>query len=244
MSSDTDELRRQGPAPLEGLRVVLLDGLGTLVALAPPWPALVRALRTPHGLRLEPAAAERAFRAEMAYYRAHHHEGRDEQTLADLRWRCAEVLRGELPRAVGEALGVAEVHDAMLGALRFEAYPDAPGALRALRARGLELVVVSNWDVSLSKVLTEVGLAELLDGVVTSASVGERKPGRAIFAAALERCGVAAQQAVHVGDSLVQDVAGARAAGIRAVLLCRVGTEPARVPSGVRVIASLNELLT
>jgi putative hydrolase of the HAD superfamily len=228
-------------------RAVLLDGLGTLVALEPPWPALVEQLET-YGVWLAPADAERAFRGEMAYYRAHHHEGRDAATLADLRRRCAEVLRTGLPPAAGEALSPAQLLAAMVGALRFTAYPDAPAALEGLRAQGMALVVVSNWDVSLHAVLREVGLAGMVDGVVSSAEVGSPKPGRAIFDAALALVGSSPQAAVHVGDSVEHDVRGALAAGVRPVLLCREGSEPdPRPPSqllGAPVISSLAELLT
>lgn len=234
-------------------RAVLLDGLGTLLELAPPWPALVERLRCEYGLHVEPAAAARAFRAEIAYYRAHHHEGRDARSLGELRARCAEVLRAGLPEAVGARLGSERLTAAMLDALRFSPYPDAAPALAALRGRGLRLVVVSNWDVSLSEVLRATGLAELLDGVVTSAAVGAPKPAPAIFAAALARAGVAAGQAVHVGDSLEHDVRGARAAGIAAVLVRRgggaaTGAAPGgagrgEAPADVVVIASLAELL-
>jgi putative hydrolase of the HAD superfamily len=224
---------------------VLLDGLGTLLALAPPAPAFVRRLRTEHGLRLDEAAAERAFGVEIAYYRAHHHEGRDTATLDDLRGRCAEVLRWELPEAIASELSRAQLTEAMLGSLRFSAYADAPPALAALRARGLGLVVVSNWDASLPAVLVDAGLAEALDGVLTSAAVGAPKPAPAIFAAALALAGVAPEQAVHVGDSLAHDVAGARAAGIAPILLRRGGEGIGRdLVEGVPVIASLAELLT
>jgi putative hydrolase of the HAD superfamily len=240
---------------------VLLDGLGTLVALEPPWPALTARLLAEHGLPLEQNDAERAFRVEMTYYRAHHHEGRDARTLADLRRRCAEVLRDELPAEVGKRLSLAQLTAAMLGALRFKAYPDAAPALAALGARGLKLVVVSNWDVSLGAVLEETGLAGMLDGVLTSAAVGAPKPAVAIFMAALALAGVPPHQAVHVGDSPAHDVAGARAAGIAPVLLKRIDTHPdglrgsrrtgaphatktfADRPSDVPVIASLGELL-
>jgi putative hydrolase of the HAD superfamily len=223
-------------------RAVLLDGLGTLVALEAPWPALVEELRETHGVRLGLAQAERAFRAEMAYYRAHHHEGGDAGALEDLRRRCARVLRAELPPAVGEAVALADLTAAMLGALRFSAHPDAAPALRALRARGATLVAVSNWDISLPAVLRAVGLEGLLDGVVTSAEVGAPKPAPAIFAAALALAGVAPRDAAHVGDSLEHDVRGALAAGIAPVLLRRAGAEPVRVPPDVPVISTLAEL--
>src|SRR5262249_44498411 len=86
-------------------------------------------------------------------------------------------------------------------------------------------VAVSNWDCSLPVVLERCGLGELLDGTVTSASAGARKPDPAIFTAALELAGCEAGEALHVGDTAEEDVAGARAAGIRALLLDREGGE-------------------
>jgi putative hydrolase of the HAD superfamily len=233
-----------GAVLIDGVEAVLLDGLGTLLALQAPWPALVERLREDHGLALEPGDAERAFRAEIAYYRAHHHEGRDAQTLEDLRGRCAEVLRSQLPAEVAGALSGAQLTEAMLGALRFSAYPDAPPALVQLRERGVALVVVSNWDVSLHARLCEVGLAGMLDGAVSSAEVGRPKPAREIFDAALALAGSPARGTLHVGDSVEHDVRGALAAGIRPVLLRREGAEPEGPPPGVPTISSLVDLLS
>ena len=101
-------------------------------------------------------------------------------------------------------------------------------------------MVVSNWDVSLHEVLERVGLAEALDGVVTSAEVGARKPDVGIFERALAVAGVRAAEAIHVGDNPDEDVAGARAAGIEPVLIRRDGGPG---PDGVRTISSLTELV-
>jgi putative hydrolase of the HAD superfamily len=207
------------------LKAVLLDSFGTLVSMDPP----ARRLVGTHGIPLE--VAERAFRAEIAYYLEHHVEGRDEASLDDLRDRCARVF--------GEQLGEwapADVRAAMLDAIRFHAFPDAAPALRELRSRGLRLVVASNWDCSLPQVLEQAGLAELVDGVVASAVVGFDKPAPELFEAALGLAGCDASEALHVGDSPSNDVAGARAAGIRPVLLQREGAR------GDGVIASLAEL--
>ncbi len=228
----------------ERVEAVLLDGLGTLVALEPPWPALVERLREAHGVELAPADAEGAFRAEMAYYRAHHHEGRDADALEDLRRRCAEVLHAQLPTAVRKALSMADLTAAMVGALRFTAYPDVPAALAGLRARGTTLVVVSNWDISLPVVLRGVGLEGMVDAVVTSAQVGKPKPDRAIFGEALALAGVSPDRAVHVGDSVEHDVRGALAVGIHPVLLRREDAEPDEPSPGIPRISSLAELLT
>jgi putative hydrolase of the HAD superfamily len=191
-------------------KAVFLDALGTLVELEPPWVHLADELGIDSDQRLVDAV-----RAEMHYYKQHAHEGADTETLADLRARCADVLA----RGLGRDVSVEQ----MMAAVRFRAYPDAGPALSELRSRGLRLVCVSNWDISLPDVLARCGLMDAVEGVVSSAGVGARKPDPAIFEAALEVAGVPALEALHVGDTADEDVAGARAAGIRVLLLDREG---------------------
>jgi len=191
-------------------RAVLLDALGTLVELEPPWAHLAAALGTNADEGLV-----RACRAEMSYYRAHSHEGRDARSLGELRERCARVLSDALRREVSV--------ETMMSAIRFRAYGDAAAALAELRELGLRLVCVSNWDCSLPDVLARCGLGGALDGVVTSARAGARKPDPAIFepALAISRC--SAREALYVGDTPAEDLEAARAAGIRALLIDRDG---------------------
>lgn len=193
-----------------GTKAVLVDALGTLVWLEPPWeridPAAVEGI--------EPEAVRAGFLAEIAYYTDHIQEGSDPGALADLRRRCAGVLS----REVGREIDV----ETMMAAVRFSPFDDAVPALRGLRERGLRLICVSNWDCSLPEVLERVGLAPLLDGAVSSASSGARKPDPAIFEAGLELAGCSAAEALHVGDT-DDDVAGARAAGIEVLRIDRSG---------------------
>ncbi len=217
---------------------VLVDALGTLVSLEPPAPRLRRTLSERAGLEVSASEAERAIAAEIAYYRAHLAGGRDAASLADLRLRCAAAMRAALPRPA-EQVRLEVLLAALLDALEFRQFPDALPALRAIRARGVRIVVVSNWDVSLADVLARLGLTPLLDGIVTSAEVGASKPAPAIFDQALAIARTSAERALHVGDSVVEDVEGARAAGIEPILLQRNGSPEAR---GVRTIASLSEL--
>lgn len=203
-------------------RAVFLDALGTLVELEPPWISL----RDMVPAEIGDAQLVEALRAEMAYYKEHAHEGRDEASLAELRERCAALVS----RKLGMDVGV----DELVAAIRFSAYPDAIPALNGLRDRGLRLVAVSNWDCSLPRVLERCGLGEMLDGTVTSAETGSRKPDPGIFLRALELAGCEAEEALHVGDTAEEDVAGARAAGIRPLLIDRGG--------GSGDIASLEEI--
>jgi putative hydrolase of the HAD superfamily len=218
-------------------RALLLDAMGTLLELKPPAPRLRAELRERFDLEVTEADAQRAIAAEIAYYRAHLDEGRDPAALAGLRSRCAEALRGGLPdddRVA--AIDNGALTEALLASVRFEPFADVRPALEASRAAGRRIVVVSNWDVSLDEALDRLGLAPLLDGVVTSAAVGASKPSPQIFERALALAGVAATEATHVGDSIEEDIAGARAAGIEAVLIKRDGTPG---PPGVRTIATL-----
>jgi putative hydrolase of the HAD superfamily len=221
-------------------RAVLLDALGTLLELVPPWPRLRQILMQRHGIEVSEDDARRALLAEMAYYRAHHQEGSDSASLAELRLRCAQVLRDELAEV--SALDVEMLKEVLLDSLRFVPYPDAAGVLAELRGAGLRSAVVSNWDCSLPGVLAEVGLGGAVDAVVVSAEVGTAKPDPRIFRVALERLRRAADESIAVGDSLETDVAGAQAAGIRAVLLDRAGR--ARAPAGVERVESLSDVLS
>lgn len=189
---------------------MLLDALGTLVDLDPPWVHLAKALDVEEPLELAPAVKK-----EMDYYKEHSHEGRDEESLKGLRARCADILSWELNREVPV--------QTMMDSIVFKAFDDAAPALKALRKAGLRLVCVSNWDISLEEVLGRCGLKGAVDGIVTSAGTGVRKPDPAIFSAALDVAGCSADEAIHVGDTVEEDIAGAGAAGIRALLIDRTG---------------------
>lgn len=191
-------------------RAVFLDALGTLLRLEPPWVLLRSKLPG-----VEEGRLRAAVRLEMDYYREHAHEGRDEASLEDLRERCARVISDEL----GVQVSAAE----LVSSVRFDPYPDAEPALRELRERGLKLIVVSNWDCSLGEVLERSGLGAHLDGAVSSAEVGARKPDPAAFERALELAGCGPAEALHVGDTPAEDGAGAEAAGIRVLLIDREG---------------------
>jgi putative hydrolase of the HAD superfamily len=217
------------------VRAVLLDALGTLVRLEPPAPRLRAELRRLGGIDVGAEAAERAFRAEIAYYLEHHLEGRDAPSLEALRDRCALVVREALGSTAPDA---GTVRQAMLDSLEFTPFSDAGPALGELRDRGVRTVVASNWDCSLPEVLERAGLASLVDGVVSSAVAGRAKPAPDVFLEGLRLAGAAAHEAVHVGDSIENDVEGAGAAGVRAVLLVR-DRDP---PPGVEAVRSLAEV--
>jgi HAD superfamily hydrolase (TIGR01509 family) len=195
------------PEPAQ-LDAVTFDANGTLLRLVDPVPALRELLRL-HGVDLSGDDVASAFADEARYYANHCVAGRDEESLAALRRDClgafldsARVRLDHEPLFAGYA-----------DAFSFEILPGVPETLRQLRARGLALAVVSNWDVSMHSRLEELGLAGLVDVAVASSDAGASKPDRVIFEHALELLGVAPGRALHVGDSPA-DEDGAAAAGM------------------------------
>jgi putative hydrolase of the HAD superfamily len=190
------------------LDAVTVDGFGTLVRLTDPVPRLAQALKG-QGAEIAADIVREAFAAEVAYYRPNAVSGRDPESLSALRLQCTRVFL----EAAGAALKASSFVDSFMSSLVFEPMPVAVETLSGLRARGLELAVVSNWDIGLTQHLERIGLSGLFSSIVTSAEAGAAKPDPAIFRLVLERLRVEPGRALHVGDE-PEDGAGARAAGM------------------------------
>ena len=117
----------------------------------------------------------------------------------------------------------AELFERFAEADAYRVYDDVVPALEELRAAGLRLAVISNWDERLARVLAGLGLASYFEAIHASAVVGVEKPHRKIFETALAGLGMPAERALHVGDSALDDVEGARAVGLHALWLVRDG---------------------
>jgi phosphoglycolate phosphatase-like HAD superfamily hydrolase len=178
------------------LDVVTIDAYGTLLTIVDPFPRLEELLPG-HG-RDE---IEHAFYAEADFYRAHAHTGHDESSLLTLREGCTRVFNERL----GSSISV----DEYVGALEFEPLPGVHPALERLRALGLSLAVVGNWDWSLHLRLEESRLAPFFATVVPAAN----KPSPQGILRALDHLRVEPSRALHVGDE-PGDEEAARAARV------------------------------
>jgi putative hydrolase of the HAD superfamily len=181
-----------------------------------------------HGLAVTPVEAARLVRVVWQELACLAEPGRDRFTAHE------DGARGwwrHFVHRLGEYLGgppvspfaAAELFHRFGRPEAWEVYPDVAPALAALRDRGLRLGVVSNWDDRLPGLLAGLGLAPSFEALVHSSGVGVEKPDRRIFRAALDQLGVAAGEAVHVGDGRLEDVEGALAAGMYAVQVSRRG---------------------
>jgi HAD superfamily hydrolase (TIGR01509 family) len=199
------------------LDAVTIDAYGTLVTLVDPVAELTAALSARDVTR-EREVVVAGFRAEVTHYTAHSAEGHDEAGLAQLQRDCARVFLD----AVDAELDAEEFAPVYAGAMHFELLPGIVAALERLRGLGLELGVVANWDLTLHRLLDEVGLTPFFRAVVHAAG----KPSPDGLFRALSQLGIGASRAVHVGDDEVDRLA-AEAAGMRVV----VGSLPEAVAS-------------
>jgi putative hydrolase of the HAD superfamily len=128
---------------------------------------------------------------------------------------------GESPEG---AAAVMETADHLLydpNGPHFKLFDDALETLEALSGRGLRLGILSNWDYSLHRVVRTLGIDRFFITVIASLEEGVEKPDPGLFRIALDRLGVRPEEAVHVGDDPLDDVSGAHACGMGAILLDR-----------------------
>lgn len=146
------------------------------------------------------------------------------------------------PERIDDAAAVLEDLWATSGLWR-QALPWAVEGLAAIAATGVPIVIVSNADGSVAEVLRGTGLLQVGPGpgtevlaIVDSGAVGVAKPDPAIFHLALDLVGTTPDRAIHVGDAYQYDVRGARAAGVRPVLVDPLGI---RLDADCERVASL-----
>lgn len=122
-------------------------------------------------------------------------------------------------------------------------YPEVLDTLATLRKRGVTLAVISNFDSRLMQILDGLGIGSSFADVFVSSGVGYAKPDRRIFDNALNHHDIRAENAIHVGDSEINDLLGARGAGLKGLLIDRdsVGAHPAdRLHSLQQIVAHLD----
>jgi putative hydrolase of the HAD superfamily len=216
------------------LRAVLFDVDFTL---ARPGPELgpegyVRAGER-HGLRLEAARYEAARDAALVDLRRHPEFEHDDEIWFRFTERIVRGMGGDADSAYACAVEITrgwERHD------NFELYDDVAGALASLRASGLRIGLVSNSARDVREFARHHGLD--VDAGISSFHHGRTKPHASIFRAVLELLEVEPAEAAMVGDTIADDIEGAQALEMRAILLDRDGRHPDFRPR----IESLNEL--
>ncbi len=230
------------------LRAVTLDCAGTLVRVDWQPSRFAVECAAEAGLELEADPARGVYDRLLGSRWGHYRQlnlTRDEAVLDGFWKELTRDWLAELKVAPRwEAPGFAAAWEGLYGSTHrvFSLYDDTVEVLAMLRARGLQVAALSNWDYSLHRVLRLLGIYAAFDTVVASLEEGVEKPDPRLFAIIRERLGVEPEEAWHVGDDPIDDVQGALGAGMRATLLDRGGDEllPTRITRLDRLAEALD----
>jgi putative hydrolase of the HAD superfamily len=228
---------------MDEIQVVFFDVGGTLVELNGSVGEIYGRVARRYGIDRDPVAMtdafSRSFREQppLAFPR-----GTPEDELHGLErdwWRrlVLDVVPG-FPR-FDEFFS--EVYEFFRGREAWRLFDDAIQTLAELKNRGLRLAIISNYDSRIDDLLRDFEIEHFFDGVHISSRSGTAKPDTEIFLSALKYHRVEPQAALHVGDSPREDVEGASAVGMRAVLLDR--NQSYRSNNELIRIGNLEELL-
>ena len=231
----------------DGIEFVFFDAGETLVHPMPSFPQLFMEVCAEHGLEANLETLSSATRRIMAGveerqrqgYTFSNDAGKSRRFWLDFYARLTSEMGhvredGMLPLALYEAFSRPSAYGA---------YHDAHAVLRELRGRGLRMGLISNFETWLEGLLRDLGMLDYLEVLVISGQEAYEKPHPRIYELALQRAGVPPYAALHVGDSPVTDYDGARAAGMRAVLLDRWGRFPHFEGEMVKSLGELPALL-
>ena len=232
--------------PTARLRAVFLDIGDTVMRPNPSWEHVYAIAFEEYGVKVEVEALHGALR------RAYHHGGYGFEAGFEPSEETSFARTMQIDSAALADLGLEPMPESFFRRLsqlfmltaNWHVFPDVGPALTALRQRGLVVGAVSNWVWQLPELLHALDLVKQFDFIAASSRVGFEKPHPEIFRWALEQAKVSPGEAVHVGDHLDADVAGAQGVGIQPVLIDRRDRfQPADVPQGVPLIRNLTELI-
>ena len=226
--------RREGAAAGNAIVAAVSDRLRAVLfdvdfTLAKPGPDLgpdgYRRMGARYGLALDPARYQEARIHAVEHLERHPELDHDDEVWVAFTEGIIRGMGGDAESAYDCAV---EMTRAWEHSANFELFEDALPVLGALRERGLKLGLISNTGRDLDHFVEHHRLD--VDVALASRAHGKTKPDPSIFRAVLERLGVAAGEAAMVGDSVEDDIDGALALGMRAVLLDRDGRFPDFVP--------------
>jgi len=207
------------------IKAVFFDWFNTLAHFNPPRHELyIQAFRQ-FGIELPTKEVIRGILTADRYYFEENAKSpvekrsRQEQLQVFVHYPKAILAEGGVKVAKELPLKVMQIVSRQFKGVTFALYDDVLSTLKTLKERKFVLGLLTNLNKDMNAICRELGLEPYLDFVVTSGEVGSDKPAPPIFLAALQRAGVNASEAVHVGDQYNLDVLGAKGVGITPILI-------------------------
>lgn len=212
------------------IELVTFDLYDTLVEAVPPrWERFCRALEL-SGFDVSLDQVIRADREAENFYTIengrHPIRDRTEEEIAEFRRAQVRAYLVALDLPTDEET-VTKVQQRFVdetqnhGGWQYRAFKEVSDVMEYLRRHHVKRAVISNADADVTRFCLQMGFAEQMDIIITSALVGWEKPDKRTYFAALEPLGVEPRNAIHIGDQPLSDVVGARRIGMGAALIDR-----------------------
>lgn len=209
-------------------QVIFLDAVGTLFGVRDSVGEVYAKLANQFGVIAEPNSLNQAFFQQFAASPAMAFPEKDPKEIPRLEFEWWELIAINTFKQVGlfkEFEDFTEFFKTLYAYFETDGpwfvYPDVQPMLKQWQNQGIELGVLSNFDSRLYPVLEALNLAEYFNSVTISTQVGAAKPDAKIFTVALQKHQCSSEVVVHIGDSFKADYQGAKAAGIRGILIDR-----------------------
>jgi putative hydrolase of the HAD superfamily len=226
------------------IKAIFFDAAGTLIKPARRVGESYAALAGKYGIRVAPAEVSARFRVCFEGASPLAFPGATPDAISGLEQNWWKHLVTEVFAPFGPFKEFDAFFDELFAYFArpdsWELFPESIETLQALRERGLKRAVISNFDSRLLNILDGLGAASWFDAIFVSSAVGYAKPDRRIFEFALEAQQLAAPAALHIGDSVTNDVGGAANAGVKGILVDR---KPSRDADATPRVANLKEIL-
>jgi HAD superfamily hydrolase (TIGR01549 family) len=214
----------------QAIRTIFFDAGFTLLRTSPSLVEICQDVCRREGLHLDSAQISERRPAAEAYFieaiKANRRTWASEEAIVQfwsgyykalLRPSMAEGNEALLERCVQQIIKDFDQHT------RWELYPDVLPTLQALQGKDFTLGIISDWGVSLASIIVGLDLPRYFDCLIISAVTRHAKPEPGLYELALQRAGAIPDYAIHIGDSYIQDVLGARSVGITPILIDRPG---------------------
>jgi putative hydrolase of the HAD superfamily len=221
------QLKLEAP---QAIRTIFFDAGFTLLRPSPSLIEVCQIVCRQYGLHLDSEQLSAQLPAAEAYFR-------EAGTLEQRTWANEEAIARFWIGYYTALLRpfITEENETLLGQCvrtilyefrqhtRWELFPDVLPTLEALQGKGFTLGIISDWETSLGSIVAGLDLGRYFDCLVISAVTRYAKPEYQLYETALQRANAIPDYAIHIGDSYIHDVLGARSVGITAILLDRPG---------------------
>ena len=219
--------------PDSSIKVIFFDAAGTLFHIKGSVADVYLHYAEKYGVKPSPDLKQAVNAAFAQAFQDAPHPAFAVEKIEDLK-QCERLWWFDIVHAVFYRVGMfegfdeyfEEVFEAFSDGKHWALYSETAPVLQQLKSKGYELGIISNFDTRLYSVLSALSIREYFDSITLSSLARAAKPSKQIFEYALSQHVVDPEEALHVGDHVIEDLEGAKKAKLRALRINRERQDP------------------